>query len=235
MTCSSAVATGSTPRSATACRSAHGSSTRRGLVSGRRSMGATTGSASSAHSRRGNARAGRARPRSARSIGDLGHRSRGPRDAMGGGKSKRMVAALDIPAIETVSDRMAHRQPEPSDSQAGGVRLTATRSGACRAARRGRGCGQRGRRQRRARACIYPPFDLRFDRAARKRRGTDDVPREGGCRRDNRGRTAEEPDSPRGGHVLALRDGFPRYGARGAGTVPAPPARGRFPITTPAA
>ena len=103
------------------------------------------------------------------------------------------------------------------------------------AERRGRGCGQGGRRQRRARACIYPSFDLRFDRAARKRRGTDDVPREGGCRRDNRGRTAEEPDSPRGGHVLALRDGFPRYGARGAGTVPAPPAKGRFPITTPAA
>ena len=124
---------------------------------------------------------------------------------------------------------MPHRQPEPSDSQAGGVRLTATRSGAGRAARRGRGCGQRGRRQRRARAGIYPPFDLRFDRAARKRRGTDDVPREGGCRWDNRGRTAEEPDSPRGGYVLALRDGFPRYGARGAGTVPAPPARGRFP------
>ena len=46
---------------------------------------------------------------------------------------------------------------------------------------------------------------------------------------------AEEPDSPPGGHVLALRDGFPRCGARGAGTVPTPPARGRFPITTPAA
>ena len=83
---------------------------------------------------------------------------------------------------------------------------------------------------RRARRLHLPSRDLRFDRTAQKRRGTDDEPREGARTGDNGKEGRKSQTSPRGGHVLALRDGSPRCGARGAGRVPAPPARGRFPI-----
>ena len=153
---------------------------------------------------------------------------------MGGGKWKRMsphsTSRRSRPVrlgwrIANLSRRFAGRRGQ----------LTATRSGSVRAATRGRRCGQQGRRQHRVRRRIYPSLDLRFDRAAQNRRGGTTSHGEGRGTGDNGRGRAEEPDSPRGGHVLALRDGFPRYGAKGAGTVPAPPARGRFPLTTSAA
>ena len=98
---------------------------------------------------------------------------------MGGGQGEEDVAALDIAALQTGSDRMPRRQPEPAVRKPAGsahplhvADLAEQRRAAADAASEVDGSAGSG-------ACIHPSLDLRFDRASQNRRGTDDEPREG--------------------------------------------------------
>ena len=73
---------------------------------------------------------------------------------------------------------------------------------------------------RRARRLHLPSRDLRFDRAAQKRRGTDDEPREGARTGDNGKEGRKSQIYPAAANVLALRDVSPRRGARAPGRTP---------------
>ena len=90
---------------------------------------------------------------------------------------------------------------------------------------RGRRCRQQRRRQRRAWRLHLPSRDLRFDRAAQKRRGTDDEPREGGARGTMERKGGRARLTPRRPRTRASRR-FSPLRRQGAGTDPASSAGG---------
>ena len=97
------------------------------------------------------------------------------------------------------------------------------------AERRGRGCGQGGRRQRRARACIYPSFDLRFrprrTEAARDGRRTTGGVDAGGIIEEERRKSQTHPAAAtylRFATVSPATAPGRRHGPRSAGQRPVP-------------